>query len=115
MKQGIISEEKVDTFNLPTYFASPQEVEAIVERNGCFRLERMEILPQAIPSGNFSRGKVMSSHMRAGMEGMFKEHFGEEIIDELFDAFHKKLDESSIFESGNGSSLFVLLNRIATV
>ncbi|XP_050258148.1 loganic acid O-methyltransferase-like [Quercus robur] len=114
-KKGTISEEKVDTFNLPTYFASPQEVEAIVERNGCFRLERMEILPQAIPSGNFSRGKVTSSQIRAGMEGMFKEHFGEEIIDELFDALHKKLDESSIFESGNGSTLFVLLNRIATV
>ena len=104
----------MDTFNLPLYLASPQEVEAAVERNGYFRLEKMEILPQEKPSGNFSRGKVMSSQLRAGMEGMFKEHFGEEIIDELFDALHKKFDESSVFESGNGSTLFVLLNRIAT-
>uniref|UniRef100_A0A7N2MJP2 S-adenosylmethionine-dependent methyltransferase n=1 Tax=Quercus lobata TaxID=97700 RepID=A0A7N2MJP2_QUELO len=113
-KKGIISEEKVDTLNLPIYFASPHEVEAAVERNGCFRLEKMEILPQEKPSGNFSRGMVLSSLIRAGMEGMFKNHFGEEIIDEFFDSFHKKLDELSKFESGNGGSLFILLKRIAT-
>ena len=101
------------TFNVPIYFVSPHEVEAAVERNGCFRLEKMEILPQEKPSGNFSRGMVLSSQIRAGMEGMFKNHFGEEIIDECFDSFHKKLDELSKFESGNGGSLFILLKRIA--
>ena len=107
----------MDSFNLPTYFASPQEVEAVVERNGCFHIERMEIVPQEIPNGNSStsRGRVMSSHMRAGMSGIIKEHFGEEIIDELFDAVHKKLDESSQFESSNGTNMFVLLKRIATI
>ncbi|KAK7846216.1 putative s-adenosylmethionine-dependent methyltransferase, partial [Quercus suber] len=114
-KKGIFSEEKVDIFNLPLYFASPQELEAAVERNGCFRLEKMEILPQEKPSGNFSRGKVLSSQVRAGMEGLFKNHFGEEIIDEFFDSVHKKLNELSKFESGNGGSLFILLKRIATI
>jgi len=29
--QGIISEEKVDSFNLPVYLMSPQELEAAVD------------------------------------------------------------------------------------
>lgn len=75
----------------------------------------MEILPQEKSTGNLSRGKVLSSQVRASMEGMFKNHFGEEIIDEFFDSFHKKLNELSEFESGNGGSLFILLKRMATI
>ncbi|PRQ15950.1 putative SAM dependent carboxyl methyltransferase [Rosa chinensis] len=36
---GIIAEDKVDSFNLPIYNASFQEVEAIVKDNGCFTIE----------------------------------------------------------------------------
>lgn len=92
-------------------------MEAAVERNGCFHIERMEIVPQEIPSGNSStsRGRVMSSQIRAGVSGIIKEHFGEEIIDELFDGLHKKFDESSLFESSNRTNMFVLLKRIATI
>ncbi|KAF8398923.1 hypothetical protein HHK36_014788 [Tetracentron sinense] len=39
--RGLVNEAKVDSFNLPTYFASPQELEGLVERNGCFSIKKI--------------------------------------------------------------------------
>ena len=94
------------------YYASPQEVEAAVKRNGCFRIEMMEIVPQEMP-----QPKAFCSTMRAGAGTTLTQHFGEEIdLDELFDLLHKKFEEKflSVFESGNAISLFVLLKRVGT-
>ena len=88
----MISAEKVDSFNVPVYFASLQEVEAAVKRNGCFNIELMENIFHEKP-----QPKVMSATFRAGLEGTFKEHFGDEILDELFDKLlYNKLEESSL-------------------
>ncbi|KAL5544929.1 hypothetical protein UlMin_008713 [Ulmus minor] len=107
-KKGIINEEKVDSFNMPVFIPSSHEVEAAVKRNGCFNIEIIENLPQERPSR-----KTLSTTMRAGLGGMIKEHFGGEILDELYDLLYKKFEESysSVFESGNAISLFVLLKR----
>ncbi|XP_062117956.1 loganic acid O-methyltransferase-like [Humulus lupulus] len=109
--QGKISHEKLDTFNLPVYFTSPQELETVVKQNGCFSIEIMESLDQERP-----QPKVMSSTIRGGIGGFYKEHFDlqEETLDELFDLFQKKLEEqsSSIYNSGNSINLFVLLKRV---
>ncbi|KAF3444081.1 hypothetical protein FNV43_RR13771 [Rhamnella rubrinervis] len=43
--RGMISEEKVDTFNIPWYIASVQQVETVVKRNGSFRIEIMKSFP----------------------------------------------------------------------
>ncbi|KAI5330494.1 hypothetical protein L3X38_029892 [Prunus dulcis] len=109
-KKGIISEEKVDCFNIPQYIASLEEVEAIVKANGYFSVEIMENLTQEKPPP-----KVFAIGVRSGMEGMIRKHFGDEIMDELFDSFGKKLEESSsVLESKKSVSLFVLLKRRAT-
>ena len=49
---------------------SPQEMEAAVERNGCFSIERMESLPSQQPGndGNHSLDHQMAARVRAGME-----------------------------------------------
>ncbi|XP_048330656.2 loganic acid O-methyltransferase-like [Ziziphus jujuba] len=109
-RKGIISEEKVDYFNMPTYLMSPKELEAAVERNGCFTIEGMEGLPLPLPSDS----SAVASHLRAAVEGMIKLHFGEKILDELFDCYRKKIDENfSILKSGNLVNFFFLLKRRA--
>ncbi|KAK4479313.1 hypothetical protein RD792_014824 [Penstemon davidsonii] len=45
-KKGMIDEEKVDSFNIPIYVASPRELEATIKQNGCFSIEKMESLPE---------------------------------------------------------------------
>ena len=40
-------------------------------------------------------GKDYTMNFRAGMEGIFGEHFGSGIIDEVFDRLYKKTTEFS--------------------
>ncbi|CBI15527.3 unnamed protein product, partial [Vitis vinifera] len=35
-KKGKVSEDKVDSFNLPMYIMSSQELKEAIDRNGCF-------------------------------------------------------------------------------
>ncbi|XP_015882888.2 loganic acid O-methyltransferase-like [Ziziphus jujuba] len=116
-RKGMISEEKVDSFNIPTYNMSPQELEAAVERNGCFSIEGKENLPLSVQSDSGDQnisGQFVESHLRAVVEGIIKQHFGEKILDVLFDCYRRKLHENfSIFESGKMGSFFFLLKRRA--
>ncbi|KAL9374994.1 hypothetical protein Peur_031873 [Populus x canadensis] len=110
-KKGIISEEKLDSFNVPQYFPSPQEMEAAVKRNGCFSIERIECLHDEKKQANPKEARVFSSHMRAGLEFLLSEHFGHEIMDELFDLFTKKIEECEVFDMGVAFKLLVVLKR----
>ncbi|CAL9031665.1 unnamed protein product [Prunus brigantina] len=114
---SLISEEKVDSFNVPIYHMSPQELEAAVERNGCFSIERMETLPRIFPQGTVSGSgaQLVTSHIRAAVEGLIKQHFGDEILDELFDLCRKKFEEQpSLYESGMLVIFLAVLKRKAT-
>ncbi|GFP84713.1 probable S-adenosylmethionine-dependent methyltransferase at5g38100 [Phtheirospermum japonicum] len=112
-RNGILSEEKVDTFNFPLYFTIPEELKTIIERNQGFSIERMEILnnpgKRTLPSA-YAR----ATYLRAVFEGLLINHFGTEIMDELFDRYTKKLAASPLFlDPDNEKSIiiFVLLKR----
>lgn len=98
--QGIVSEEKVDAFNLPVYHMSAKELEAGVERNGSFSIERMESVPALINSSQIKNSSIGRRHLtgkaaslltRAAFEGVTKAQFGVEILDQLLDLFSVKL------------------------
>ncbi|KAG6672951.1 hypothetical protein I3842_16G085000 [Carya illinoinensis] len=96
-RKGLISEEKVDSFNVPTYCMSPQELVVAVNRNGEFSVERIE-------------NQKLASLIRAAYDGLIKEHFGDVILDELFELFRKKAEEEfSLFKSGRSINFFALL------
>ena len=94
---------------MPLYFASLEEVEAIVNRNGSFKIETMENIPQPKPEP-----KALATTMRSGMGAFMGDHFGQGFdSDELFDLLANKFQENhSVFESAHSVSLFVLLKRI---
>ncbi|CAI9766914.1 unnamed protein product [Fraxinus pennsylvanica] len=96
-RMGKITEEQVDSFNLPFYYPSPSELKALIEENGSFTLERIESLisPMKIEKPNLNIIiKVCVSHLRAVIGGVIEEHFGNEIVEELFQLHMKKLDEN---------------------
>ena len=41
--QGLIDEEKMDSFNIPQYAPSPTEVKCEVEKEGSFTINRLEV------------------------------------------------------------------------
>lgn len=110
-----MSEEKVDAFNFPLYFTVPQELQAIIKRSSSFTIERMEILDNP-GKRTLSSAEARATYLRAVFEGMLINHFGSEVMDELFDRYREKLAASPHFlDPSNEKSIiiFVLLKRNA--
>lgn len=113
--QGLINEAQVDSFNLPLYVVSPKEMIEIVEGNGCFSVEIMELYkPMASIDDDKITAQSVTMHLRAAMEAIISKHFGAGIIDELFKRCHKKIDEFSDKlhqRYKEGTQLFIVLKR----
>ncbi|KAJ9153032.1 hypothetical protein P3X46_026522 [Hevea brasiliensis] len=113
-KEGLISKARVDSFNLPMYLATPNEMTEIIEKNGRFKIERAEFFNPESAIKVFCSGQACTMHFRAGFEGILSKHFGSEIIDELFHRHSKKTEEfSSRLQSSSdeGTQLFLALKR----
>ncbi|KAK9925790.1 hypothetical protein M0R45_023055 [Rubus argutus] len=119
VRKGVVSEEKVDSFNVPMYSMSPQELEAAVKRNGCFStkslgIEIMAGLPRPLVDDNLSLSQMLASHTRAGMEGIIKKQFGEEILDDLFNLYSQKCEHDLLnFLTVLGHNFLFVLRRKA--
>ncbi|PRQ15954.1 putative loganate O-methyltransferase [Rosa chinensis] len=111
--KGVVSKEKLDSFNIPTYNMSPQELVAVVERNKCFSIEKMVDVPLPLVHDPVLKAQLLASHVRAGMEGdLLKQQFGEEILDELFNLFRKKCEEhDSRLDPEKSVNFLVVLRR----
>ncbi|KAA8547759.1 hypothetical protein F0562_004188 [Nyssa sinensis] len=93
-KMGMISEEKVDSFNLPLYHTSPHELKESIETNGYFNIERMDFFTPHTPPDS-PDCEILALHLRAAIEGLITEHFGtDQIIEELFERYAKKMEEN---------------------
>ncbi|GLU12944.1 hypothetical protein SLE2022_295980 [Rubroshorea leprosula] len=106
--QGKLSKEKIDSFNLPLFNPSSDELRAPIQNNGCFSLVTLEISP------SLSTRLLSGKECRAGLEGIIGQHFGSEIIDELFEQYEKKVEGQPLLHpnvSGDGFLLFILIQR----
>ncbi|XP_020523241.1 caffeine synthase 1-like [Amborella trichopoda] len=83
ISQGLVKEEKLDSFDLPLYTPTMEEVEEEVRREASFTIERFEEL--SLPIYGKIRGKDMALAIRAVVEPITKHHFGEKLMDKLFE------------------------------
>ncbi|CAK9177946.1 LAMT/FAMT [Ilex paraguariensis] len=112
-KTGVVSAEKVDSFNLPFYHPSSKELRALIETNGYFHVERIEKLstPWRHETPDL---QLVGMHLRAVIGGLIEEHFGDEILDDLFQRHIKKLGESAFIydeKYRKEANYFVFLKR----
>lgn len=90
----MISEEQVDSFNIPIYSASPEEVTFLVEKNDCFAVELMELLD---PTAWLKRAMTVEDVrqwmlcIKATMGSLFINHFSDHLLDDIFDRLTAKL------------------------
>lgn len=105
--QGIIGKDKIDTFNLPIYSPSPEELRTFIEKNGCFSIARLEINT----AGKLKQ--LTASECRSGLENIIIQHFGNEILEELFERYTKKIVECPPLHIGDriGIGLTIILKR----
>jgi len=95
--QGRVEKEKLDSFNLPYYAPSVKEVKSLINKNSLFDIEQIKLFesnwdPQDDSDGDVvldcaSSGANVSKCIRAVLEPLIVDHFGEEIIDELFTVY----------------------------
>ncbi|KAH7528927.1 hypothetical protein FEM48_Zijuj05G0129600 [Ziziphus jujuba var. spinosa] len=92
--EGLIEEEKLDRFNLPFYATSAEEVKKLVEAEGSFGLHKLESFKTDwdthIKKANNSldskeRAAIIGADIRTVAEPILVAHFGDKIMDKLFD------------------------------
>ncbi|GLU01550.1 hypothetical protein SLE2022_188560 [Rubroshorea leprosula] len=113
---GLVSEAKIDSFNMTKYHPTQWELEALVKENGCFNIERIEaIVRPGDGLEKISDINMVILHLRAIWEGLIRQHFGDDIVDELFHRWSQKIAESSLrlrqVEYKHVTELFFLLKR----
>ncbi|XP_047054014.1 benzoate O-methyltransferase-like [Lolium rigidum] len=94
VQKGRVKKEKLDSFNLPYYAPSMKEVKALINKNGLFDVENFKLFesnwdPRDDSEGDIvldcaSSGANVANCIRAVLEPLIVDHFGEDIIEELF-------------------------------
>ncbi|KAH7843294.1 hypothetical protein Vadar_014902 [Vaccinium darrowii] len=115
VKMGVISEEKLDSFNLPLYLPCIEEVKMVIEMNKFFTIEKICTLSH--PSNNNSTPldiRRTCADVRAIKENLVKDHFGSENMDQLFDLLFQNYQKNQILfdkVARQDVYLFALLKR----
>ncbi|KAJ4833703.1 hypothetical protein Tsubulata_018853 [Turnera subulata] len=105
VSQGLVEEEKVDSFNAPYYAPSVEEVKLEIDKEGSFEISGLEDIEinwdgsmededegQAICAAE-SCGKRVAKLIRAVVEPMLASHFGGELMmDDLFTRYGDLVD-----------------------
>ncbi|GMI80269.1 hypothetical protein like AT5G38020 [Hibiscus trionum] len=99
VEQGVVKEADVDSFNLPFYTPCKEEVAEIVEREGSFGINDLQVLEvDAVPLYTNEKlrnkelgsniyvqmGENIANNFRAVLEPIVCSHFGDAIIERLF-------------------------------
>ncbi|KAG5628388.1 hypothetical protein H5410_000105 [Solanum commersonii] len=114
VNEGKLDESLVDSFNLPMYFPSPQDMTKVVEKNGCFSIEKMELAYPKSKLVDEIDAKTFIINLRAVLEGLLINHFGSKIAEEVCARTLLKSEEISTWMKANGGKscqLFVALKR----
>ncbi|XP_023765432.1 S-adenosyl-L-methionine:benzoic acid/salicylic acid carboxyl methyltransferase 3 [Lactuca sativa] len=102
LKEGLIQESDIKSFNMPYYNPCEDEVRNIIQNEGSFSLDMLNVFQvnwdphdtDYISTKDFDvpshiHGENAAKALRAVMEPLLTSHFGNSIIDILFDKFKK--------------------------
>ncbi|XP_042404155.1 anthranilate O-methyltransferase 3-like isoform X1 [Zingiber officinale] len=123
--EGILSEEKVDTFNLPLYGPFLEDVKSVIHHEGLFNLDRVEIFESNWDpfddsedhSFNFAlrnytkSAKNVADCIRAVLEPLIVHQFGDAILDDLFTRYTHNVSKHLIKEKANHTILVFALKK----
>ncbi|KAL0434322.1 UNVERIFIED_CONTAM: Salicylate carboxymethyltransferase [Sesamum latifolium] len=124
VSQGLIEEEKLGSFNIPQYTPSLSEVKTEVKKEGSFTINRLqvsEIAWAACGDGGFcsleyskngvDNGYNVAKCMRSVVEPLLVEHFGELVIDQLFENYRNILSDRMSKEDTKFINVTVSMTR----
>ncbi|PHT90834.1 hypothetical protein T459_05947 [Capsicum annuum] len=80
--RGMLDESLFDSFNLPMYFPSPEDMTKVAEKNDCFSIEIMELTYPKSKLVEEADAKTLMINLRAVLEGLIISHFESKIAEE---------------------------------
>ncbi|XP_068345219.1 probable methyltransferase TCM_000336 [Pyrus communis] len=113
VSKGDVEEERLDSYDVHFYAPSREEIEDEVRKEGSFELERFEMfgLDHRHGKNNESCGTRVAMTVRAIQESMIGQHFGEGILDSLFENFGRLVDEETAKEDIKPITFGVVLKK----
>ncbi|CAK9176391.1 JMT [Ilex paraguariensis] len=108
VSEGLVQEEKIDSFNTPYYAPSLEELKSEFQKEGSFIIDRIEgfeidwdggassncvTQDQFTTFATLSSGQRVAKTVRAVVESMLECHFGTGIMDELFRRYSEIVDD----------------------
>ncbi|XXG48803.1 hypothetical protein AAC387_Pa02g3151 [Persea americana] len=126
--EGLLEKEKVDSFNAPYYSPSPEELESVIQGEGSFVLNRLQLYEvdwyptysdniiqtestDTAEKQNSMGGNYVAKTIRAVVESMLQNHFGEGIMDDLFRRFGDIVGEYLSRKRGKYINFIISLTR----
>ncbi|KAI4297087.1 hypothetical protein L6164_036995 [Bauhinia variegata] len=110
-----IEESKLDSFDMPYFAPTANEVKEIIEAEGSFTLQRLEICKLGwdadIDESKEMKAKFIAKYMRAAAEPLLKLHFGDDIMDELFQRFADKVAQLLEVKKMEYNNLVISMTR----
>ncbi|EOA34343.1 hypothetical protein CARUB_v10021864mg [Capsella rubella] len=109
--QGVIEQDKVDSFNITLYIAEESELRQIIEENGKFTLEGFEDILQ--PNKESSEPKIFAASAKAALGGILTAHFGEEGMIKAFELVEAKAHQNftRIENAKSGMQYLIVLRK----
>jgi hypothetical protein len=121
LQQGIVRKEKLDSFNLPIYGASLDEVRDVVNQTKLYDITDIKLFqsnwdPYDDSEGDgvhdsICSGMNVAKSIRAVMEPLFTSHFGDSVIDRLFKKYAQNVAEHLEREKTKYSVILLRLKK----
>jgi hypothetical protein len=112
--QGGIEKEDIDSYDVHFYAPTKDEMEAEIRREGSFELERFEMFEteKELYKVSENYGTEVAMTVRAIQESMLSHHFGEGILDALFEIYGRMVEEEMLKEEINPITFVVVLRKL---
>ncbi|KAF8660342.1 hypothetical protein HU200_057922 [Digitaria exilis] len=98
VREGLIDSDKVDSFNVPVYAPTLEEFREVVDADGSFRINRLELVmgsPPVVdhPGDASDVGRTVANNERSLLGALVDAHVGKALCDELFDKLRCRAEE----------------------
>ncbi|XP_016498515.1 putative methyltransferase TCM_000336 isoform X2 [Nicotiana tabacum] len=112
--KGEVEKEKLDSYEVHFYAPCKEEIGEIVKRDGCFQVDRLEIfeVEKNIVGNGMSYGRMVAMTVRAIQESMIAHHFGEAIVESLFEEYGRLVDEEMAKEEIRPITFLLVLKKL---
>ncbi|XP_009602143.1 probable methyltransferase TCM_000336 [Nicotiana tomentosiformis] len=112
--KGEVEKEKLDSYEVHFYAPCKEEIGEIVKRDGCFQVDRLEMfeVEKNIVGNGMNYGTVVAMTVRAIQESTIGHHFGEAIVESLFEEYGRLVDEEMAKEEIRPITFLLVLKKL---